>query len=65
MKLCYFVIDMFEALIPSVKFSKTKIETIANSFRRHQLGNIQAEDILSYYCPEKGKKTNAENVFTM
>ena len=59
MKLCYFVIDTIKTLIPTVKFSKEKIESIATTFKNHELGNIQAVDMFRYYCTDKSRQTSA------
>jgi hypothetical protein len=64
MKLCYFVIDTIKALVTNVKLTNVKIESIAGAFRDHELGNIQVDDMVRYYCPKSVKitSTNADDV---
>ena len=42
-----------------MKFSKEKIESIATTFKNHELGNIQAVDMIRFYCTEKSRQTSA------
>jgi hypothetical protein len=50
MKLCYFVIDTIKTLMPSVKFSVNKMKLIQETFSRHQLGNINVNNLTEHYC---------------
>jgi len=47
-----------------VKLTNVKIESIAAAFRDHELGNIQVDDMVRYYCPKSVKltSTNADDV---
>jgi hypothetical protein len=56
MKLCYFVIDAIKTLMPSVKFSVNKMKLIQEAFNRHQLGNINVNNLTEHYCLKERDK---------
>jgi hypothetical protein len=60
MKLCYFVVDAIKSLVPSVSFSKSKMEYISAAFSHHELGNVQAEHLNKYFL-KNDKETKSAN----
>lgn len=56
MKLCYFVIDTIKTLMPSVKFSVNKMKLIQETYSRHQLGNINVNNLTEHYCLKERDK---------
>ena len=43
LELCYFVVDTVKTLVPSVKFTASKMKIIQEAFSNYQLGEIQLD----------------------
>ena len=59
-KLCYFVIDTIKLLVPSVKFSETKLKCIEKAFSSHQLGYVNGKNLIDNYCPQNKRNTSRQ-----
>ena len=49
-KLCYFVVNTIKTLVPSVKFSVSKMKLIQEAFSNYQLGEIKLENLKNHFC---------------
>jgi hypothetical protein len=62
-KFCYFVIDTIKSLVPSVSFSKSKMEYISAAFSHHELGNVQVEHLNKYFLKNDKETKSASSNF--
>jgi hypothetical protein len=48
-KVCYFTVDAIKACMPSITYGTKNVTAISESFKRHNLGQID-QSVLSSYC---------------
>jgi hypothetical protein len=56
--LCYFVMNTIKTLVPSVKFSVSKMKVIQEAFSNYQLGEIKLENLKNHFCADDNYLVN-------
>ena len=61
LKLCYFVVDTIKALVPTVKFTTSKMKITQEAFSNHLLGilDMQLKKLKNYF--RRSETTSSES----
>ena len=60
MNLCYFIIKTIQTLVPSVKFSSTKMSIIKKAFNEYKLGEINSDKLNDHFCHNQNINTYSD-----
>lgn len=56
-KICYLIIDAVKACLPNCQIKKEQVAVIAKAFKRHELGSVDQNDLLSHALGQKNQTT--------